>query len=73
MTSHTCSGLLEEKTNVLPVLGATSTASPNEVVYATEPSEPYLTPTPQYLPKEALVFWHVTMSLSKNDLRLKSP
>ena len=40
MTSHTCSGLLEEKTNTLPVLGATSTASPNEVEYATDPSEP---------------------------------
>ena len=70
--SQTRSGFLEEKTKALPALGVTSTASANEVVYAIEPSYPYLTPTPRYLPK-AFVFLQETISLSKNDLLLSNP
>lgn len=65
MALHTWSGLFEEKTNFLPILGVTSTASPNEVVYAREPSKPYLIPTPQYLPKDALVLLQETISVCK--------
>jgi len=56
MVLQTCSGFLEEKTNTLPVLGATSAASPKDVVYAIEPSDPYRMPIPKYRPKLALVF-----------------
>jgi hypothetical protein len=73
MISHTSSGLLEEKTNGLPLFKTTITASPNDVVYANEPSKPYLTPTPQYLPKEALILSQEEISFNKNDFRLKSP
>ena len=43
MTSRTSTGLLEEKTNTLPVLGTTSTASSNEVVYVPYTSTPIST------------------------------
>ena len=49
------SGLLDEKTKMRPSFGTISTAFPKDVVYAVEPSRPYLIPIPPYLPKEALV------------------
>ena len=72
MISQILSGFLDEKTNVLPNFGVTSTALAKEVVYAIEPSSPYLTPTPKYLPK-ALVFLQEITSLSKNDFLLNNP
>jgi len=56
MVSHTLPGFLEEKTNTLPCVGAISTALANEVVYAIEPSSPYLTPIRKYLPKASVFF-----------------
>ena len=67
------SGFLDEKTKLRPSFGIISTAFPNDVVYAAEPSKLHLTPLPPYLPKEALVIWHETISVNLIDFLLKTP